>query len=165
MIKKQERLDYLHLLSRFDLSIEQATALWVEEERAKYVTDRKDANYLNDPYLIYTDLRLSAMPIDIKTIDMGLFLVEEYQDLLPNSIRYTDPLADNRIKALTIHQLEVASNLGHTLLPRKELINQIRGLLIRPDCPISSDYYELAEESFGEDIAKQILSREVQRTS
>ena len=154
MIKKQERLDYLHLLSRFDLSIEQATALWVEEERAKYVTDRKDANYLNDPYLIYTDLRLSAMPIDIKTIDMGLFLVEEYQDLLPNSIRYTDPLADNRIKALTIHQLEVASNLGHTLLPRKELINQIRGLLIRPDCPISSDYYELAEESFGEDIAK-----------
>jgi len=151
--KKHERLDFLHLLSRFDLSIEQATALWVEEERTKYVDNRRTSEYLVDPYLIYTDLRLSTIPVDIKTIDMGLYTIEEYQDLLPNSIRCTDPLASNRIKAFTIHQLEIASNAGHTLLPRKDLVNQIRNLSIRPECPINGDYYELSEESFGEDIA------------
>jgi hypothetical protein len=71
MQRKPDRLSFLHLLSRFDLSIEQAIALWVEEERTKFVYDRRESEYLVDPYLIYTDLRLSTIPVDIKTIDMG----------------------------------------------------------------------------------------------
>jgi len=153
MQRKPDRLSFLHLLSRFDLSIEQAIALWIEEERTKYVHNRRESEYLVDPYLIYTDLRLSTIPVDIKTIDMGLYAKENYPDLLPVSMRYTDPLASNRIKAFTIHQLEIASNAGHTLLPRKDLVNQIRSLGIRPECPINSDYYDLAEDGFSGDIA------------
>jgi len=153
MKKKPVRLNFLHLLSRFDLSIEQATALWVEEERTKYIENRAELAYINDPYLIYADLRLSTIPVDIKTIDMGLYTKEDYQDLLPVSMRYTDPLASNRIKAFTIHQLEIASNSGHTLLPRKDLVNQIRSLRIRPECLINGDYYDLAEEGFSSDVA------------
>lgn len=153
MIRKPDRLNFLHMLSRFDLSIEQANALWVEEERPKYVQNRTGQQYLDNPYLIYEDFRFSTIPVDLRTIDIGLYIKEGYLDLLPQALRYTDPLTNNRIKALTIYQLELASASGHTLLPRIDLVNKLRGLSIRPECPITGDYYMLAEEVFDKDIS------------
>ena len=67
---------------------------------------------------------------------------------MPDNLVYNDPLHTSRIRALTIQQLEYAALQGHTLLPRKQLINQIRDLSISPACPLNSDYYEIAEEAF-----------------
>jgi len=142
------RIQFLHLLSRFDLSIEQAKSLYVQELREDMGIERSDEQYLKDPYLIYEDLRLTADPLALSTIDLGLYVKNAPHDILPNGLVYQDPFEFTRIRALTLQQLERASLAGHTLLPRQEIIRQIRELPITPVCPVNSDYFELAEEVF-----------------
>ncbi len=146
------RIDFLHLLSRFDLSIDQTTALFITEERELLGIDRNDNEYLENPYLIFEDLRHTLMPVALTTIDLGLFIKNAPKKLYPEQLIYTDPFEIQRIRALSIQQLEWAALNGHTLLPRKELIKQIRALSLSPDCPINSDYFELAEECFNGSI-------------
>jgi len=142
------RIKFLHLLSRFDLSIEQATFLFVAEEREALGIIRKDEEYLSNPYMIYEDLRFTTTPVALSTIDLGLYLKNPSDNLLPDQLAYDDPFEIHRIRAITIQQLEYAALQGHTLLPRKEIIKQIRELSLSPTCAINSDYYELAEECF-----------------
>ncbi|MGR3809082.1 AAA family ATPase [Jiulongibacter sp. NS-SX5] len=155
------RIQFLHLLSRFDLSIEQATQLFVQEEREKLGIERQDAEYLTNPYLLYEDLRFTLSPIALSTIDLGLYIKHPPEDILPTGLVFDDPLHSFRIRALTIQQLEWAALSGHSLLPRKQLINQIRELAITPLCPVNSDYYELAEDEFDNAIIlEEMLSGE-----
>jgi ATP-dependent exoDNAse (exonuclease V) alpha subunit len=142
------RIKFLHLLSRFDLSIDQATFLFVEEEREKLGIKRKDEEYLTNPYLIYEDLRFTTTPVALSTIDLGLYLKKAPANILPDKLVYNDPFEIHRVRAITIQQLEFAALRGHTLLPRKEIIKLIRELSLSPTCAINSDYYELAEECF-----------------
>jgi ATP-dependent exoDNAse (exonuclease V) alpha subunit len=142
------RIQLLHLLSRFDLTIDQAKSLFVVEVREQIGIQREDKDYINNPYLIYEDLRHSNIPVALSTIDLGMYLKIPSQELFPNNFVYSDPFEMYRIRALTIQQLEWATLQGHTLLPRKEIIKQIRELSISPNCPINSDYFELAEEHF-----------------
>ena len=146
------RINFLLLLSRFDLSLEQAEVLFVEEERSKYVAERKDEDYLKHPYLIYEDLRLSQLYVALDTIDLGLFHKNPEVDLIPANLIINDPLDERRIRALTIQQLENASLQGHTLLPRKQIVNQIRELPVSPECPVNSDYFTVAENVFDSAI-------------
>ncbi len=146
--KSSNRIDLLHLLSRFDLTIEQATALYVEEERENIFIERRENEYLKNPYLIYEDLRHTLMPVAMATIDMGLYRKVEKNTLSPYNTLFDDPLHEYRIRALTIQQLEKAAFRGHTLLPRKQIINEIRELPLKPSCPLNADYYVLAEECF-----------------
>lgn len=146
------RIKFLHLLSRFDLSIEQAKFLFVEEEREALGIIRKDEEYLSNPYLIYEDLRFTLTPVALSTIDLGLYLKKAPDNILPDQLVYDDPFDIHRIRAITIQQLEYAALQGHTLLPRKEIIKKIRDLSLSPACAINSDYYELAEECFAGSI-------------
>lgn len=147
------RINLLHLLSRFDLSIDQAKALFVAEEREKYGIQREDEEYLENPYLIFEDLRFTLIPIALNTIDLGLYIKKVPEILFPNQLVSNDPFEIHRIRALAIQQLEWAALSGHTLLPRKEIIKQIRDLALSPACDINSDYFELAEECFEGSIA------------
>lgn len=150
-LKRKEnshRINFLHLLSRFDLNMDQATFLFVHEERENLGFERLDKEYLDNPYLIYEDLRFTLDPIALSTIDLGLYIKNATKDLLPNRLLLEDPFDSFRIRALTIQQLEWAALQGHTLLPRKQIVNQIRELSIHPPCAINSDYFELAEECF-----------------
>ncbi len=146
------RISFLHLLSRFDLSIEQAKFLFIEEERQELGINRNDEAYLENPYLIYEDLRHTLTPVALNTIDLGMYLKNAPDTLLPDQLLLDDPFENHRIRALTIEQLEFAALLGHTLLPRKELIKKIRALSLSPLCAINSDYFELAEECFTNSI-------------
>ncbi len=146
------RIKFLHLLSRFDLSIEQAKFLFVEEEREALGIIRKDEEYLSNTYLIYEDLRFTLTPVALSTIDLGLYLKNPPENILPDQLVYDDPFEIHRIRAITIQQLEYAALQGHTLLPRKEIIKKIRELSLSPACAINSDYYELAEECFAGSI-------------
>lgn len=143
------RIKFLHLLSRFDLSIDQAKTLFVPEERESIGIKREDKEYLENPYLIFEDLYHSKTPVALATIDFGLYIKNPPKDILPSQLLLDDPFDIHRIRALTIQQLEFGALLGHTLLPRKEVIRQIRELSISPSCPINSDYFELAEECFN----------------
>ncbi|MDO6433017.1 ATP-dependent RecD-like DNA helicase [Flavitalea sp. BT771] len=153
------RIWFLHLLSRFDLSIEQTKTLYVQEVREEMGIERSDEQYLENPYLIYEDLRLTADPIALSTIDLGLYVKNPPNNLLPNGLVFQDPFEFARIRALTIQQLERASLAGHTLLPRQEIIRQIRELSITPACAVNSDYFELAEEVFGGAIVLEEMKK------
>lgn len=143
------RINFLHLLSRFDLSLDQAKYLFVEEERESLGINHIHEYYLQNPYLIYEDLRLTLAPVALSTIDLGLYLRNSPENVSPDNLIYNDPFEIKRIRALTVQQLEFGSLKGHTLLPQKEIIKEIRDLSINPACPINSDYYELAEECFA----------------
>jgi hypothetical protein len=120
------RINLLYLLSRFDLSVEQTKTLYIEEERDKFGIHRTDREYLENPYLIFEDLRLTLMPISLNTIDLGMYLKTAPDNLLPNNLVFDDPFEIHRVRALTIQQLEWAAQTGHTLLPRKEIIKQFQ---------------------------------------
>lgn len=143
------RIDLLHLLSRFDISIEQSKLIYVAEERESFNNLIKDKDILENPYLLYEITRKTDAPISLQTIDLGLFGISRKRKLLPLSVDFNDPLDNKRIRALTIYQLELATNLGHTLLPRKEIIKSIREAAISPKCDVNSDYYESAEKIFS----------------
>ena len=142
------RITFLHLLSRFDLSIEQAKFLFIKEESEKLGIEINEEECIKNPYLLYEKLRYTTEPMALSTIDLGLYIKTPPINILPNNLVYHDPLDTFRIRALTVQQLEAATLAGHTLLPRKEIIQQIRGLSIVPTCPINSDYFDLAEEIF-----------------
>ena len=146
------RIDLLHLISRFDISIDQAKNIYVQEERDVFNKEIKDSDILGNPYFLYEITRRTKFPIALHTIDLGLFGILKKTQLLPLSLVVNDPLDSRRIRALTIHQLEIAAKAGHTLLPRKEIIRNIRNLSIEPKCELNSDYYETAEKSFTGEI-------------
>ena len=147
--EKSERLNLLHLLSRFDLSIQQATLLYVTEQREELQIKATDTEILANPYLIYELTRLSAHPVELTAIDFGLMTSRKKPDLLPKGFGSTDPLDDRRVRAFTIQELEKAIILGNTLLPRKTLVNILRELHLTDRILIDGDKYELAEEVFA----------------
>ncbi|MGN6400481.1 MAG: ATP-dependent DNA helicase [Flavisolibacter sp.] len=146
--RNSERLQLLFLLSRFNLSINQSTILYVQEEREKFGINYSDGQFLSNPYLIYEACLSTDEPVSFSTIDLGLFTKSKSATLWPEAVQVNDANDPRRLRALTVMQLEFAAQSGHTLLPRKLLVNQIRELAITPKCETNSDYYSLAEEIF-----------------
>ena len=68
-----ERRALLKLVSRFELTREQATTLYVQEERAKDGIDVTDKAILANPYLLYELTRLMSDPVSVWTVDRGVF--------------------------------------------------------------------------------------------
>jgi AAA domain len=63
----------LKLLSRFELSNEQAETLYIQEVRAKAGLEVSDDRILDNPYVLYEITRLESDPISASTIDRGVF--------------------------------------------------------------------------------------------
>jgi len=59
--------------SRFQFSREQATCLYVKEERTKAGITSSDRDILANPYLLYEITRLRADAISVWTVDRGVF--------------------------------------------------------------------------------------------
>ena len=68
-----DRRALIKLVSCFDITPEQATALYVQEERAKIGIDIRDSAILANPYLLYELTRLTAEPVSVWTVDRGVF--------------------------------------------------------------------------------------------
>lgn len=68
-----ERRALLKLASRFEITRDQATALYVQEERAKAGIDTSDSAILANPYLLYELTRLTVDPVSVWTVDRGVF--------------------------------------------------------------------------------------------
>jgi ATP-dependent exoDNAse (exonuclease V) alpha subunit len=143
---KDDSIELLHLLSRFDINQDQAKFLFNEDLRKKEGIKLKDKAFIENPYLLYEITRLSNDPVNITTIDFGIFL-SKGTELLPRTLSispedYTNPF---RIRAIIIQQLELAAVAGHTLLSQVELNDQIHKLPIKPACPINPLYFKMTE--------------------
>lgn len=153
-----ERRQVLELLSRIDLTAEQAEVLAVPETRAERGITLDDADLLRNPYLVYETTRLTRLPVAIGTVDRGVFpttFVRERYPLAEQSLVRTAVDA-RRLRALTIRELENATVRGDTLSSQATVIASLRKRAPEKDeqhTPVTADLLAVAEdEQFAGEI-------------
>lgn len=147
-----ERYELLRLLSRFDLTREQARRLFDPTERTIDDSVVTDSDILANPYLLYELDRRRRDGLVLGTIDRGMFprsasarsTLERYP--LPDPVEEAGD--DRRVSAACIHVLELATDEGHTLLDEAQLRKRLSNLRLDPICDPESDLFELAAEDF-----------------
>ena len=150
----KNRRALLKLLSRFEITPDQAQLAFVEEVRAKASMDCTDAELLANPYRLFEITRMTAQPISITTVDRGLFpeLMIRDKHPLPEPSHVATATDVRRIRAWTIQTLEDAAADGDTLLPRADVITEIREMDHRPECPVTGDLMTVAEKEFAPEV-------------
>ena len=151
-----ERRALLKLVSRFELTREQATTLYVQEERAKADIDVTDKSILANPYLLYELTRLTSDPVSVWTVDRGVFpdAVIREKHPLPAPSALDAGTDARRVRALSVKVLEDAASAGSTLLPQTQAVLGIRGLTLRPPCEVDADLMNVAKDGFGDAVGE-----------
>jgi len=151
-----ERRALLKLISRFELTREQATTLYVQEERDKAGIDTSDEAILANPYLLYELTRLTADPVSVWTVDRGVFPDEVIRTKhpLPAPTAVDAGTDARRVRALAVKVLEDAAAAGNTLLPQAQVVLGIRGLALQPACVVDADLMNVAMDGFEESVAE-----------
>lgn len=147
-----ERRALLKLLSRFELTSEQAKNLYVQEERAGAGIEVSDRTILANPYLIYEVTRLTTDPVSVWTADRGVFpdAVIREKHPLPEPSALDAGTDARRVRALSVKLLEDAAGAGSTLLPQDQVIRSIRNLVLQPSCEVDGDLMNVARDEFGD---------------
>jgi len=155
-----QRRALLKLVSRFEITGEQATRLYVQEERAKAGIDTSDAAILANPYLLYELTRLTADPISVWTVDRGVFPVEIIREKhpLPPPTALDAGTDARRVRALTIKVLEDAAGGGNTLLPQDQVVLGIRALSLQPPCLVDADLMNVARDDFEDAVGELTMT-------
>lgn len=145
------RCRFLELLSRIDLTAAQAEVLAVPEARAEFGITASDSDYLSNPYLVYETTRLTQVPVDIGTVDRGIFSTtfvrERYP--LPDETAVRTAVDGRRLRALTVRELELAATRGDTLAPQAAVITSLRKRAPEKDeqhTPVTADLLAVAED-------------------
>lgn len=149
-----ERRALLKLLSRFEITTEQAKRFYVPEDRLDCRIECSDAELLSNPYLLYELDRFSVDPLGLSKIDQGLFPDPTVRDKhpLPEPSALDGSSDPRRVCALVVDTLEQAAGsngAGHTLLPQSEVIQAIRKRPLEPECPIDQDLLKVVEPHFS----------------
>lgn len=150
-----ERRALLKLLARFDLTIDQATRMYVSTERQKAGVDVTDAGLLANPYRLFENDRSARDGISVETVDRGVFpadVVRSAHPLQPPSAVHDD-MDERRVRALAIDVLEHGAAGGDTLRSRDGIIQAIRDAPLDPSCPITGDTLAACEPAFPPLIA------------
>ena len=123
-----ERRTFLELLSRVDLTQEQAKALVTPEERRGGGIEGEDSSFVNNPYLVYEATRFTSTPVSVDTVDRGLLPASSVREKfpIPQPSRVDAPVDARRLRALSILEVEVAAARGDTLVPRENIITSLR---------------------------------------
>ena len=137
----EERRIVLKLLSRFDITVDQARRLYDKDTRRKEGWVVEDRDLIENPYLFYEASRFDQDGISLSTIDRGVFPDQTVRDLHPlDRPSYLDSAVDpRRVRAFTIKALEISANSGHTLDFPGNLASQILELSGHPECPATPD--------------------------
>lgn len=152
----EERRSLLKLLSRFDVSPEQATRIYQETERNKAGISLSDNDILSNPYLIYEANRLEAEPVAVSVIDRGVFPADQIRAAhpLPELSVVEEDIDPRRVRALVLDVLEEATVSGHSLQSQSSVIQRIRDRPLAPSCPLSMDIMAVCEEDLLLAVAK-----------
>lgn len=145
-----ERRSLLKLLSRFEVTRDQATVLYVQPERTKAGLDVTDKDILGNPYLLYEMTRSTPDPISVWTVDRGVFPDEVIRKKhpLPEPSALDAGTDARRVRALGVKVLEEASANGSTLMPQDQAVLAIRGLALQPSCDVDADLINVAKDDF-----------------
>lgn len=148
-----KRLALAKLLARLDITTDQVARWWDQSARNRAELtlgseEITDAAILRNPYLIYECDRLQPGPIAFQTVDQGAFPEKAIASAhpLPEPSAMTGPVDGRRLRAATAAILEKAGGEGHTLLPREEIITQVRALNLSPVLPATDDQYDIHQD-------------------
>jgi hypothetical protein len=159
--RSDTRKAYIRLLSRFDLTPEQARMLYGEETRERHGIYINDGDFVANPYLIFEVSRLLSreLSVSVSVIDRGVFPKDPIRTLVPvpEPSALKSGIDTRRVRALVIHQLEIHAAQGHTLQARKTILSEIRELPLDPKCEVTSDTMEVAEDECFDVEIKQLL--------
>ncbi|MEN6592304.1 MAG: AAA family ATPase, partial [Methanobacterium sp.] len=153
---KDERKSLLKLISRFEISPDQAEILYDSDKRAELGIEFTDQEILENPYLIHELTRHLEDAISFNTVDHGIFPDHNIQSNFPlPEPSYIDTGVDERrVRSLVIDILEKAIKEGHTLLPQGELRKRISETPIQPPCNLKKDIFDVVEDFFEGEINK-----------
>lgn len=158
--RSDTRKAYIRLLSRFDLTPEQARMLYGSESREEVGVQHGDDELVANPYLIYECTRLlpGGLAVAASVIDRGVFPKDPVRTLVPVPApsALKSGIDPRRIRALTIQRMEAHAAQGHTLQARKTIISEIRELPLDPKCEITSDTMEVVEDECFDDEILQL---------
>jgi hypothetical protein len=150
-----ERRAYLKLLSRFELSVEQAKSLYEEDSRSKLGWKEPDAAIVANPYRLYEATRHLPDGVKLLTVDRGVFPAD--------AVRLKHPLAApsafdsavdvRRVRAFTLSALEAAAANGNTLLPLAHIVAAVKAMPIQPECPVTGDILAARVADMAPEIA------------
>jgi len=150
----KERLQFLKLISRFELTVEQAKLLYEEGSRHARGWFGTDKEILANPYRIYELSRHDLLGIKLLAVDRGVFP--------DDSVRLKHPLDEpsrlesavdlRRVRAFTISALERASLSGHSLLSRDKVVEAVRDYPVRPACNVTGDMLLARLEDMEPDV-------------
>ena len=145
---KPNRKALLKLLSRFELTQEQAKRFFLQEERKNAGIDCTDDEIIANPYLISELDRSSADPVSFFTIDKGAFppkpVLEHHP--LPEPSRLGESTDPRRVRGLLVDLLDKTAAEGHTLLTRAKVIEEFRNTPIQPACMLDGDLLDAIED-------------------
>ncbi|WP_218253327.1 AAA family ATPase [Candidatus Magnetobacterium casense] len=149
-----QRRQFLRLLSRFDLTVDQAKNLYEETSRCKRGWGGTDLELLKNPYCIYEFSRHDPEGIQLLTVDRGLFPDDAVRNLHPldKPSRLDSAVDVRRVRAFTIATLEYASTVGHTLYFTGDLADAIRDHGVRPECPVTSDILSASQNEMAPEV-------------
>lgn len=136
-----ERRRYLKLLSRFELSIEQAQSLYEDDSRRKLGWSEPDGAIIANPYRIYEATRHSPDGVQMLTVDRGVFPDDpvRLKHPLDGPAPFESGLDIRRVRAFALAALESAAANGHTLLPLGHVVDMVKKMPVKPACPVTGD--------------------------
>lgn len=152
----KERKNFVRLMSRVSLTIDQATSIVLSEGRDMLGINCSDRDFLENPYLLYEQTRdkKDDLKISIKKVDIAFFPPE----FIANKYPVEAPSAMNsdvdrrRVRALAVSILEKTAQQGSTLLPVKNMIHELNELNISPKCPVTSDMVAGMTDFFSDEL-------------
>lgn len=147
--RKPERRAFLELISRVGLTDAQAAFITIPEVRKEGGVDLTDSQYLENPYLLYETTRHLLTPIAVDAVDRGMFpppLIRERYPV-PGVSEIKTAVDERRLRALTVRELEAGALLGHTLLPREDIITSLR----------SADIQKLRHDGAATEVTAELL--------
>jgi AAA domain/UvrD-like helicase C-terminal domain len=149
------RRDLLRLLSRFDLTIDQATRMYQETERGKAGISLSDDDILANPYVIYEADRFSVEPVAVSAIDRGVFPTDQIRAThpLPPPARVDEAVDPRRVRALVVDVLEEAATTGDSLRDQRRVIQDIRDRPLDPECPLGLDVMSVCAPALPPEVA------------
>lgn len=136
-----ERRQFLKLLSRFELTVDQASNLYEAGSRKIAGWGGTDKDILENPYRIYEISRLDPDGIRLLTVDRGVFPDDTVRLVHPLAApsRLESALDHRRIRAFSLAALESAALAGHSLQSLDRLVESIRAFAVRPECAVTGD--------------------------
>ncbi len=154
-----ENKKLFQLLSRIDLTIEQAKVIYDKNVRQNNDIDCTNEEIIENPYILYEKTRLKneKYSISIQRIDRALFpekmIAEKYPLSEPSAM--TSSNDERRIRAVIVSILEECGKSGHTFLPSNILIDKMENLILEPSCKVTTDIILAIEDFMKTEIVKR----------